>query len=83
MKTRWTDWNLTGDYREDWLRQAEKDRLARIASDNPDTYVPADVAWLVNGIRAIGRWLASGLGNPRPAATKPPYQLGKQQKHGA
>ena len=81
MKTSWTDWNLTGDYREDWLRQAEKDRLARIASGDPDKYVPADVAWFVNGIRSAVRWLASGLGNPRPGV-EPPYQIPKRQKHG-
>ena len=82
MMTSWTDWNLTGDYREDWLRQAEKDRLARIASDDPEHYVPADVAWLVKVVRAVGRWLASGLGNQHPPVD-PGYRIGKQQKHGA
>ena len=82
MRTSWTDWNLSGDYREDWLRQAEKDRLARVASGDPDTYVPADVAWLVNAARSVVRWLASGLGNRRPPV-EPRYRIGKQQKHGA
>ena len=72
MKTSWTDWNMTGDYREDWLRQANKDRLARIASDDPDHYVPADVAWVVNAVRSAARWLASGLGNHNTPPTQPP-----------
>lgn len=81
MKTSWTDWHMS-DYHEDWLRQAANDRLARDCADDPAHYLPGDVAWVVNGFKALGRWFAAGLGNPPRTTTPPQYRVGKQQKHG-
>ena len=82
MRASWTDWEYSGDYRQDWLRQAARERLAREALGNPDRYLPADVAWVVRVVKSVFDWLASGLGNQTTPPPRPGYPLNKQQKHG-
>jgi hypothetical protein len=82
MHTYWAHWKLATDTHQHWLRQAANERLARESSDDPDRWLPGDVAWVVNAIKAVGRWLASGLGNPPVEPPPARYRIGRQQKHG-
>ena len=75
-------WSGMQDYRRDWHRMADRERLAYLACDDPNHFLPGDVAWVRDKIKALVQWFAAGLGDQSPG-TSTPYGLGRRQQHGA
>jgi hypothetical protein len=82
MKMYHSHWHEYEDYRSEWRKIAERERLARLAAPDPERYLPGDVAWVVSAFKRLARWFAEGFGSPSQT-TDTRYPVQRPQRDAA